>query len=139
MATVLVIGVGFFLSGHDLRVSQAVAYTQTAEEMELAASGGNSLRRVAFLGMALWGAALLVVGRRPLAIQPILAAAIVLLLSLTAISFVWADDPGCGTVTLGLSLMWPVRIDGANHCDEPFAHHGDSSHYRATGCLLLAS
>lgn len=93
-ATALIFGIGFFFTGHDLNISQAVAYTQTAEEMEIAASGGNSLRRVAFMAVAAWGLGLLAIGKRPLLISPVLGVGLVGLLSLTAISFVWSDDPG---------------------------------------------
>lgn len=120
VATAVVIGVGFFCAGHDLHVSKAVAYTQTAEEMELAAGGGNALRRVAFLAVAAWGAALAVAGKRKLEIQPLLAAGLAALLSLTAISFVWADDPGmclrrmfalvcCAVAALGIARAFSLR------------------------------
>jgi exopolysaccharide production protein ExoQ len=92
--TALVLTIGFFLAGHDLHVSQAVAYTQTAEEMELAAAGGNPLRRVAFAAVAAWGLALFLTGQRRVRVDPVLAGGVTALLALTAASFLWADDPG---------------------------------------------
>jgi exopolysaccharide production protein ExoQ len=94
IGTALVVGLVFFLAGHDLNTSQAVAYTQTAEEMELAAGGGNPLRRVAFMAVAAWGLVLLVSSQRPMTLDPLLAGSLGLLLGLTGISFLWADDPG---------------------------------------------
>jgi O-antigen ligase len=94
VGTILVIATAFFVSVHDIHVSQAVAYTQTAEEMEVAAAGGNPFRRVAFLGVAAWGLVLLVAARQPLRVDPLLAAPLVLWLGWTCASFLWSDDPG---------------------------------------------
>jgi exopolysaccharide production protein ExoQ len=94
LATVIILVVGFFLAGHDLRVSQAVAYTQTAEEMELAAGGGNALRRLAFVAVAGWGVLLFLTSKQPLRLNLLLAGSMTLLLALIGVSFVWADDPG---------------------------------------------
>lgn len=90
----LVFGVGFFLASHDWRTSLAEAYTQTAEEMELAAEGGNALRRAAFLVMAGWGVVLGLSRRAPLRMCTPLALSICLALGWTFASFLWADDPG---------------------------------------------
>lgn len=94
--TAVVIGMAFFVGGHDLNISRAEAYTQNAEEMELAAAGGNALRRVAFLAIAGWGAALFIAAKSELRLRVdwLLASSIGLLLGLAGISFVWADDPG---------------------------------------------
>lgn len=92
--TAIVLGVGFFFTGHDLNVSQAVAYTQTAEEMELAAAGGNPLRRVAFAAIAAWSVLVLASGTRAWRVDFCLAASLSLLLALTGASFLWCDDPG---------------------------------------------
>jgi exopolysaccharide production protein ExoQ len=119
-ATALVIGVGFFVAGHSLNISLAEAYTQNAEEMEIAAAGGNALRRVAFLALGAWGVLLLVVSRRRLAIDPLLTGSIALLLGLAAVSFVWADDPGmclrrllilacCAVAALGIARAMTLR------------------------------
>src|SRR5262245_34265412 len=64
VATAIVIGVTFFLSGHDLNISLAEAYTQDAEQMEIAAAGGNTLRRVTFLAVGAWGVMLLATSRQ---------------------------------------------------------------------------
>ena len=76
LGTILVVGVAFFLSEHDLHVSQAVSYTQTAEEMEIAAGGGNPIRRLAFLVVAGWGLLLLATARGKLRLDPLLATTI---------------------------------------------------------------
>jgi O-antigen ligase len=84
----------FFVSGHDLHVSLAEAYTQNADEMEMTASGGNTLRRAAFIVVGAWGCLLLAVTRPSLKLDLLLASSIGLLLGLACVSFVWADDPG---------------------------------------------
>src|SRR3954453_6773909 len=80
LGTGFIVAVAFFVAGHDLRVSLAEAYTQNAEEMELAASGGNGLRRVAFVAVGGWGCLLLAVARTSLRINPLLASGIGLLI-----------------------------------------------------------
>ncbi len=116
----LFIGLAFFLAGHDLRVSLAEAYTQNAEEMEIAASGGNALRRVAFVVVAGWGCLLLALSRARLRIDPLLSCSMGLLLGLTAMSFVWADDPAmclrrlltlvcCVTAAAGVAKAFSLR------------------------------
>src|SRR5262245_9666147 len=94
VATAAVIGLAFFASGHDLNISLAVPYTQNAEEMEITAAGGNSLRRVAFVTVGVWGLALLVTSKQRFRIDPLIAGGIGLVLCLTVVSFLWADDPG---------------------------------------------
>lgn len=92
--TALVVGIAFFASGHDFFVSRAVSYTQTADEMEIAASGGNAIRRLAFFALGGWGLVLLAIGKRPLHVDWPLVASLSLLLGLAAASFLWADEPG---------------------------------------------
>src|SRR4029079_11983566 len=82
----VVVGVVFFIAGHNLRTSLAEAYTQNAEDMEITAEGGNALRRVAFLVLGVGGALLLVTGKQPLYVDPLLAGSLALLLGLTGIS-----------------------------------------------------
>ncbi len=94
IATGVIVGIAFFISHHEFRVSQSVAYTQSAEEMELAASGGNALRRIAFLGLGAWGLALFAMGKQRLNIDWPLMVAMSLLLCLATMSCVWSDDPG---------------------------------------------
>src|SRR5437868_6745663 len=62
--------------------------------MEITASGGNTLRRAAFVMLGAWGCVLLAVGRASLKVDPLLAGSIGTLLGLAAISFVWTSDPG---------------------------------------------
>jgi exopolysaccharide production protein ExoQ len=94
LGTGFIVGLVFFVAGHDFHVSLAESYTQNAEEMEIAASGGNNLRRAAFVVVGAWGCLLLAIARTPLRVDPLLASGMGLLLGLAAMSFVWADDPG---------------------------------------------
>lgn len=118
--TMLVIAAAFFVSTHDINVSRAVSYTQTAEEMEIAAGGGNPIRRVAFLGVGAWGLLLLATARQPLRLDPVLAVPIALLLGCTFLSFLWSDDPGmclrrlmvlacCATAAAGIARSFTIR------------------------------
>src|SRR5262245_21029715 len=68
-ATAIIVGLVFLAAGHDFFVSRAVAYTQTADEMQTAALGGNLARRIAFFALAGWGMALWAVGKQPLKID----------------------------------------------------------------------
>ena len=52
---VAVVGGAFFLIDHDLQAARAESFTQTADEMELAAAGGDTLRRIAFVAVGLFG------------------------------------------------------------------------------------
>jgi exopolysaccharide production protein ExoQ len=94
IATGVIVGIAFFISHHEFTVSRSVAYTQSAEEMELAASGGNALRRVAFLGLGAWGLMLFAIGKQRLNIDWPLMVALALLAAVATVSCVWADDPG---------------------------------------------
>src|SRR6187431_711275 len=87
IAAALVIASAFFISEHNVRVSLAEAYTQSADEMQITAEGGNSLRRIMFLGVATFGLLLLATGENRLQIDPVLALAIGALLAWTSISF----------------------------------------------------
>jgi O-antigen ligase len=51
-AVAALVGLTYFLTEHSLDISLVDAYTQTAEEMELAAGGGNATRRIMFLALA---------------------------------------------------------------------------------------
>lgn len=91
-----VIGLVFFVTGNDLNISLAEAYTQDAEQMEIAAAGGNALRRVAFFILGGFGMLLFMANQRAfseLRVDPWLAGSIGLSLGLAGISFFWADDP----------------------------------------------
>ena len=90
----VIVGLGFFLASHDWRTSLAEAYTQSAEDMELTAEGGNTLRRAAFLLMAAWGLGLGLARRTPLGVCAPLAAGLCLAIGWAFASFLWADDPG---------------------------------------------
>jgi exopolysaccharide production protein ExoQ len=93
-ATAIVIGLIFFVTEHDLSISLVDAFTQTADEMEVVAEGGNFVRRMAFPALALLGLALLFVARQPLRINPLLALPMAGYLFLAGVSLLWSDDPG---------------------------------------------
>jgi exopolysaccharide production protein ExoQ len=120
ISAALVVGLAFFISEHDLRISLVDAYTQTADEMEVTAEGGNLLRRLAFPAIAAWGLVLLATSRDRLRLDPLLAGAIGLLLTWTGISVVWADDPDmclrrlillacCVVGAAGIARQLPMR------------------------------
>jgi O-antigen ligase len=91
----LLVGLTFFVTEHSLDISLVDAYTQTADEMEIAASGGNAIRRLAFLALA--GAGLwLCVQRRGQAwrVNRPLATAVVAYLAVSFASYFWSADPG---------------------------------------------
>lgn len=91
----LVVAGAFFVAEHSLDISLADAYTQTAEEMELAAGGGNTARRLTFLVLAAVGGVLLLTPRGSrLSIHGPLAAAIGAYLALCGASILWSIDPG---------------------------------------------
>jgi exopolysaccharide production protein ExoQ len=96
------------------------AYTQTAEQMELTAGGGNAVRRLAFLVIGGWGALLLVTGHERVKLDPLLAGSLALLAAWAGASFLWADDPGmclrrlfvlgcCGLAAAGISRRLTMR------------------------------
>ena len=93
VATAFIVGVVFFVAGHDFLTSRAVAYTQTAEEMQTAALGGNLLRRVAFLALAGWGLQLFAAGKQQLKIDWPLASSLFALVALATASVLWSEDP----------------------------------------------
>lgn len=94
LATALIVGLAFFLSEHDLSISLDEAYTATADEMELAAGGGNPFRRLAFLVVAGWGLLLLATSKERMRLDWFLAGAIGMLLVWAGMSVVWTDDVG---------------------------------------------
>src|SRR3954452_1230978 len=93
MTTAVIVGIVFFAAGHDLLTSRAVAYTQSAEEMQAAALGGNFLRRMAFLVLGGWGLMLFVTGQQRLTVDWPLAGSLGALAALAGASLLWADDP----------------------------------------------
>jgi O-antigen ligase len=93
-ATAAIVGLIFFVTEHDLSISLVDAFTQTADEMEVVAEGGNFVRRLAFPALALLGLTLLVVSRQPLRINLLLALPMAGYLLLAGASLLWSDDPG---------------------------------------------
>jgi O-antigen ligase len=94
-AVALFLGLVFFVTEHDLTISLVDAFTQTADEMEVVAEGGNFIRRLAFPALALMGLILLLISaRQPLQINPLLALPIAGYLLLAVASVLWSDEPG---------------------------------------------
>jgi O-antigen ligase len=54
-AATILLGLVFFVTEHSLTISRLDAYTQTAEEMEVTAMGGNTSRQLAYLTLAAFG------------------------------------------------------------------------------------
>lgn len=91
----LVVAAAFFFAEHSLDISLADAYTQTAEEMELTAGGGNFVRRLMFLALAALGGGLLLAPRGSrVAIDWPLALPIGAYLAICLGSILWSTDPG---------------------------------------------
>ena len=117
----LLVGLAFFVSEHSPEISLADAYTQTADEMEVSATGGNGLRRIAFFALAGMGCWLLLRSRcEPLRINPLLAFTMLGYLLLAAVSCLWAIDPGmclrrlivlacCTLATCGIGRRFTMR------------------------------
>jgi O-antigen ligase len=101
--TALIVGAAFFAAGHDVNISLAEGYSQSADEMEIASAGGNVLRRTALVVLGAWGCVLLALGRARLKLDPLLIGTITAFLALAAASFAWSDDPGmCGRRLIAL-------------------------------------
>ena len=91
----LFVGLAFFISEHSLDISLADAYTQTADEMEVSAAGGNTLRRISFFAIAGMGLWLLFSARRQaVLLNKPLAMAIAAYLTVSVASLLWTVDPG---------------------------------------------
>lgn len=119
----LVIGGVFFLTEHDVSVSLHEAYTQTADEMEAAASGGNAVRRLAFLLLAGCGTVGLFAARVSASAEespaPGLRPAMLPLAALFAWCFasvVWSDDPGMTARRLSVLGCFALGAAGTARC-----------------------
>lgn len=109
-----VVGMAFFVTENDTSISLADAFTQTADEMHAATSGGNILRRFAFFAVAgLGGMLLLQTGGRPWKINSLLATAIVAYVGWCGISIFWSIAPGLclrRLVVLGCTSLGALGI-----------------------------
>ncbi len=94
-AVAALVGLTYFLTEHSLDISLVDAYTQTADEMELAAGGGNAARRIMFLAIAGMGLWLFCqrTGSRWNVNWP-LALAMGAYLTVSFGSYLWSSDPG---------------------------------------------
>jgi len=120
VVTAMIVGLVFFVAGHDVLTSRAVAYTQTMEEMQTAALGGNLVRRVAFLALAGWGIVLLATGEQRLKLDWRLASTLFALGSFALASVLWTDEPAlclrrllvlfcCGIAAAGIARALSLR------------------------------
>ncbi|HEY2415814.1 MAG TPA: O-antigen ligase family protein [Pirellulaceae bacterium] len=120
LMTALIVGLVFFVAGHDFFTSRAVAYTQSAEEMQAAALGGNLVRRIAFFMLAGWGLILLAVGKRQLKIDWPLAGSLLAVAGLATASVLWSEEPAmcirrllvllcCGIAAAGAARAFSLR------------------------------
>ncbi|MDX1944667.1 MAG: O-antigen ligase family protein [Pirellulaceae bacterium] len=117
----VLIGLAFFFTEHALDISLADAYTQTADEMEVTALGGNGLRRIIFLGIAGLGLWLVATARnQPLRVHWPLAGAIGGYLAISVASYLWSVDRGlclrrliviacCTLAALGIARRFTMR------------------------------
>ncbi len=108
-----IVATAFFISEHDVNVSLHEAFTESADEMAASAAGGNSLRRLAFLGLAGMGVALTAAGsrqawrwNRPMAV------AIALLFGWSLVSCLWSIDPGMCLRRLIVLVCWVTAAFG---------------------------
>lgn len=116
----LVIGGVFFLTEHDVRVSLHESYTQTADEMEAAASGGNAVRRLAFLLLAGCGVVGLFAARGVASNGSasasglrIAAFPVVALFAWCFASIAWSDEPGMTARRLSVLGCFALGAAGA--------------------------
>ena len=91
--TVLVIGTAFFAAGHDVTTSAHDAFTQTADEMEQTALGGDHLRQIGFLSIGFLGTLFLLRGsRESLRFDPLTGLPLLLFVLWCGASVIWSDD-----------------------------------------------
>jgi O-antigen ligase len=109
----LLVAAAFFMSEHNLRLSTALHFTESAEEMLATVEGGNTLRRLAFLAIAGLGIySLIASSSTRLSLTP-LSALIALMATLCFASVVWAQDTGLclrRLMVLGLALLGSVGL-----------------------------
>jgi exopolysaccharide production protein ExoQ len=108
-----IVATAFFISEHDVNVSLHEAFTESAEEMAASASGGNSLRRLAFLVLGGMGFCLAIAAsKRPWRLNKPMALALGLLFGWTVLSFLWAIDPGMCLRRLIVLVCWSLAAFG---------------------------
>ncbi len=97
--TMLVVGGAFYATEHDPLVSLADAFTETAEEMQQRVAGGDTVRRLVYPTMGLFGVACVLTSpwfagtneRRR--IDLLLLTPLVAYLAWCSASVVWSDEP----------------------------------------------
>lgn len=113
----LLIGGAFFLCDHSWRVSQAVAYSQSSEEMQITAEGGNTLRRLCFLGLAGLGVAFFACAPSQKS-QPrwLLALPVIAYLGWAFSSVLWTTEPGMCLRRLIVLFCFVLAAWGTARC-----------------------
>lgn len=118
--TILVVGGVFYVTEHDTTTSLHDAFTQTADEMEVTATGGDFVRRIAYPSLGLFGVLFLATAPfngstdelidRVRRLDWLLLLPIVAYLTWCGASILWSHEPG---MTLRrLVVLWCVVIAG---------------------------
>ena len=84
----------FFIAEHDIKMSTVKGFVQDIEDQESWASGGNSLRRLAFMSCAASGILGLILGRGKRFSWNFPMVLLAIYLCWTGASVVWSIDPG---------------------------------------------
>lgn len=116
-----VVAVAFFWTEHHVNVALQIAYTQTADDMIATASGGNTAKRLIYVGLGMLGAALTLRVLRENKFQwSVLGVLIASMCGMLCVSVVWAQDQGMClrrmfalacyvTGALGIGLRFSLR------------------------------
>ena len=108
-----IVSLAFFISEHDVNVSRYEAFTESAEEMAASASGGNAMRRLAFLMIGGMGLAMAAASwRRPWRLNKPMALALLLLFGWAVISILWSVDRGMCVRRLIVLVCWATAAFG---------------------------
>ncbi len=103
---------GTFFSEHDIRMSLTEAFVADIEDQESWASGGNSLRRISFLGCAVIGVLSLLLQRGKTFRLNLPTALIAIYLLWAGASITWSIDPGTTIRRYSLVLCCAIGCFG---------------------------
>ena len=111
---IAVVGLGFFLTEQNLNRSLQEEFTFSAETLEQAVAGGNSLRRMAFSAIAMLGVLFLLRNAGPrLSARDPLALLVLAVLAICLASLLWSSDPALTVrrlVVLGFCFLGALGI-----------------------------
>jgi O-antigen ligase len=111
--TAAIVALAFFISEHDVNVSLHEAFTESAEEMAASASGGNPMRRLAFLMLGGMGVAMAAAaGKHPWRLNKPMAIAVLLLFGWSLASIFWSVDPSMCLRRQIVLVCWVVAAFG---------------------------